>query len=533
MTELKKATSWQVLIKVSHLLFTTLKTMSKSALNMAGTPEINDGIRDLKAYMEENPSLWQQPAYRWAAEAMLWRFNGLLTDHKEEEEEIQKKKTTVGNSTVEAILTTVETGHSPTSVPPMAKEYVLTASSMLDQLMALSDAGINSSDQAVATSTFSETEQIAILEELDKILLKCKSADAPEELRPKPVKDSRLQFIEELRYSNILEESRQQSIEDLKAEHQRVLADLTKKHEAIKFENRNLKVDRNKELEELRKGNSTLRGMSSGLEQEVTQLRAELQLKPSALEWATSELKDEVYRLKRDNSKLIESLLGEQLKTNMSSSKIQELQAKVVTLEEERTILEPLIEVGVAVRKRVFEQAKYAVSLGEIFSRADHKIIREGNDHCHRAKCLADAAIFKLFYLSGSSNEALYNKIYYIDSQADVMSLPLKLRQALDSNASIRTVPVINDSTTSLESLVTWQTLKISSARNSGSGLNARQTQERSNSESVATTAMILLTAKLPQHFSVSQTAAGNFAAIPQEANALKNSVAQQLGDQD
>ncbi|KAF7902159.1 uncharacterized protein EAF01_007457 [Botrytis porri] len=103
----------------------------------------------------------------------------------------------------------------------------------------------------------------------------------------------------------------------------------------------------------------------------------------------------------------------------MSSSKIQELQAKVVTLEEERTILEPLIEVGVAVRKRVFEQAKYAVSLGEIFSRADHKIIREGNDHCHRAKCLADAAIFKLFYLSGSSNEALYNKIYYIDSQAD------------------------------------------------------------------------------------------------------------------
>ncbi|KAF7902160.1 uncharacterized protein EAF01_007458 [Botrytis porri] len=90
---------------------------------------------------------------------------------------------------------------------------------------------------------------------------------------------------------------------------------------------------------------------------------------------------------------------------------------------------------------------------------------------------------------------------------------------------------------------------KISSARNSGSGLNARQTQERSNSESVATTAMvlektdalfadleknsILLTAKLPQHFSVSQTAAGNFAAIPQEANALKNSVAQQLGDQD
>ncbi|KAF7902158.1 uncharacterized protein EAF01_007456 [Botrytis porri] len=299
--------------------------MSKSALNMAGTPEINDGIRDLKAYMEENPSLWQQPAYRWAAEAMLWRFNGLLTDpiesprllaidainelnrepetkskvvanaevssisqasspaDKEEEEEIQKKKTTVGNSTVEAILTTVETGHSPTSVPPMAKEYVLTASSMLDRLMALSDAGINSSDQAVATSTFSETEQIAILEELDKILLKCKSADAPEELRPKPVKDSRLQFIEELRYSNILEESRQQSIEDLKAEHQRVLADLTKKHEAIKFENRNLKVDRNKELEELRKGNSTLRGMSSGLEQEVTQLRAELQFETKCL----------------------------------------------------------------------------------------------------------------------------------------------------------------------------------------------------------------------------------------------------------
>ncbi|KAF7948696.1 hypothetical protein EAE96_007890 [Botrytis aclada] len=733
--------------------------MSTSALNMVELSEINIRIRDLKAYMEENPLLWQQPAYCWAIKAMLWRFNGLLTgpidaidestrepgtqskvvanaedsstlqasdpaglgvyqkedsilddtlgitasrssidrledsDHvttrhsdnqpslcpttssdesplnadrssitddeshrgedttctkttstaerdepskmkkkKKKKKKSKKKKIAVGDSTEEAILTTIEARHTPALVLPMAKDSVSPVSSMPDRLMTSSDAGTNCSDQIVATTTFSETEKTALQGELDWRELRLTLDKALEELKPKPIEDLRQQINEELRCIKIMEESKQQTIEDLKAEHQKALAELTNKHEATKFENYSLKADRNKKLEKLRKENSTLRGMSSDLEQEQlppdivighaeeldnmirhqchiiayekspktyervnrkeeeddeekpsTRLRfvfKTLQGEPSwnittypymsngakklckvmkkirvsnailrtrcqwywnqlheaaqakretlasllamensaiLLEAETFDLKerirelekslnikkhspgirainrekkvmqekfgvlgltirelnDEVYGLKQDNSKLDEmnklllkklaagellqidklanALWEEELMTKRLSSKVQELQGKVKTLEKERATLEPLIEIGVAVRKRFFEQAKFSIPLAEIFSPADHKIIKEGNDRCHRAYCLTDAALFKLFYLSGSTNETFYHRIYRVNPHADVMSLPVKLRQALDSNASIETVRVINNSTTSQE----------------------------------------------------------------------------------
>ncbi|KAK6601508.1 hypothetical protein H4I96_06849 [Botrytis cinerea] len=766
--------------------------MSKSIHNMVVPPEIKIGLADLKAYLENNPLSWQQPAQRWAIGAMLGRFNGLLTDcidfdilqnrelletffhcyrtitssiesvgieaidtldksntepemlskvfentedsslpqasntaedamaspadplslgseidqkqdsiledtpsltgsrssvglsedidhlitrHSENQlsldptqtsDEIptntdessiaygkshgvegttfakttytaepdepskmekknknkkksKKKKSTTIDATEEAILTSIEISNSPTLVLPMVKDYVSPVSLMPDRLMALSDAEASSTSQAVATTTFSGAGRAAPSGALDATFSRFKLEKALEALRLMPI-----------------EESRQQSVGDLKIEHQKALADLTKKHEAIKFENKNLKADRNKELDKLRRENLVLRERPSGLDQEMTQLRTELHLlkskvvmeesrvppevvaghaeelefiirrqchiiayeifpeiwdeanraeekdddeksstrlkfvfktlqgKPSwdittypymskgarklckvmkkirvsnatlrtrcqwywnqlhevaqakrktltsllkmensailyeaetfdlkeqirnlekslnirkrsqdILELTISELKDEVYSLKRCISKLNETkktllensatgelrqtaeleeaICKEQLKTKRFRSKIQELQGKVKALEKERATVGPLIEIGVAARKRFFEQAKYAVSLGEIFSRPDHKIIQEGNDRCHRAYCLTDAALFKLFYLSGSTNEAIYNRIYHVNTYAAVMNFPLKLCQALDSNASIKTVRVINDSITSQE----------------------------------------------------------------------------------
>ncbi|TGO41395.1 hypothetical protein BHYA_0022g00340 [Botrytis hyacinthi] len=562
---------------------------------------------------------------------------------KKKKNKSKRKKTTVGNSAEEATLMTRETSHNPTLVLPIAKNYLSLASSTLDGIMAPSDAGRDCLDQAVVTNSFSETEQTVLKFKVDK---------AQEELIAELMEDFRQYMMEDSQLIKRLEDSRQQLVENLKAECRKPSADLTKKYEAIKFENKNLKADRNKELEKLRKENSILREKSSTLDQEVTELREEIQLldsksvkdesqllpeamfghaeelefiirhqchiiayekipktydiinrreeeededKPSTrlkfafktlqgksswdittypyisegarklckvmkkirvtnailrtrcqwywnelhqaeqtkrkslvsllemeksaimfeaetfdlkdrirelekslnikkrppgvramnreneamqekfgvLESTISELKDEIYSLKQDNSKLLErkeallknsatgelrqtakieeALCEEQSKTKRLSSQIQELQEKVKMLEEERAIVEPLIEVGVAVRKRFFEKAKYTVSSDEIFSRVDYKIIKEGNDRCHRAYCLTDAALFKLFYLSGSTNEALYNKIYNVNSHADVMKFPLKLCQALDSKASIKTVQAINDSNTSQE----------------------------------------------------------------------------------
>ncbi|KAF7853583.1 uncharacterized protein EAF02_011888 [Botrytis sinoallii] len=514
---------------------------------------------------------------------------------KKKKNKSKKKKTTVGNSAEVETLTTIETSHRPTLVLPMAKDYLSPANSTLDRLMAPSDAGKNCLDQAVVTTSFSETEQAVLKFKVDK---------PPEKLTATLMEDIRQYMIEDLRCIKRLAESKQQLVEDLKTECRKNLADLTKKYEAIKFENKNLKADRNKELEKLRKENSILCEKSSTLDQEVTELRAEIQLlksksvkeesrslpevvaghaeelefiirnqchiiayekipkpynivnrreeeededKPSTrlefvgceeavqgheedsasllemeksailfeaetfdlkdrirelekslnikkrspgvrainrekevmqkkfgvLESTISELKDEVYSLTQDNSKLLkrkeallrnsatgelrqtakieEALCEEQSKTKRFSSRIQELQEKVEVLEEERAVLEPLIEVGVAVRKRFFEQAKYTVPSDEISNRPDYKIVKEGNDRCHRAYCLTDAALFKLFYLSGSTNEALYSNIYRVDSYANVMKHPYKLRQAIDSKASIQTVQAINDSNTSQE----------------------------------------------------------------------------------
>ncbi|TGO77158.1 hypothetical protein BELL_0120g00110 [Botrytis elliptica] len=562
---------------------------------------------------------------------------------KKKKNKSKKKKTTFGNSAEEATLTAIETSHRPTLVLPMAKDYSSPASSTLDRLMGPSDAGNNCLDQVVVTTSFSEMEQAVLKFKVDK---------APEKLTATLMEDIRQYMIEDLRCIKRLAESKQQLVEDLKAECRKDLADLTKKYEAIKFENKNLKADRNKELEKLRKEISILCEKSSTLDQEVTELRAEIQLlksrsvkeesrslpevvaghaeelefiirnqchiiayekipkpynivnrreeeededKPSTrlefvfktlqgksswditnypymsegarklckvmkkirvsnailrtrcqwywdqlhqaaeanrkslasllemeksailfeaetfdlkdrirelekslnikkrspgvrainrekevmqkkfdvLESTISELKDEVYSLTQDNSQLVErkeallrnsatgelrqtakieeALCEEQSNTKRFSSRIHELQEKVEVLEEERAVLEPLIEVGVAVRKRFFEQAKYTVPSDEIPNRPDYKIIKEGNDRCHRAYCLTDAALFKLFYLSGSTNEALYSNIYSIDSHANAMKYPYKLRQAIDSKASIQTVQAINDSNTSQE----------------------------------------------------------------------------------
>lgn len=92
---------------------------------------------------------------------------------------------------------------------------------------------------------------------------------------------------------------------------------------------------------------------------------------------------------------------------------------------------------------------------------------------------------------------------------------------------------------------------KNSSAKTSGSGLNANysQAREESGSESAATMAMArkktdTLFAGLEQKLNPSnrdiaarflrvQTAAGNFVTIRQEVKALKKSVAQQLEEQE
>lgn len=136
------------------------------------------------------------------------------------------------------------------------------------------------------------------------------------------------------------------------------------------------------------------------------------------------------------------------MKTKATYRKIEELEEKVKVLEEERVTVEPLIEVGVAVRKRFLEQARSTIYSGEERGRANRKVIKEGNDRCHRAYRLADAALFRLSYLSGSDDKGLYCDIYTGWPLENITNSPTGLLQALDYYANIQTVQIINDGTT-------------------------------------------------------------------------------------
>ncbi|KAI9646157.1 hypothetical protein NHQ30_005597 [Ciborinia camelliae] len=526
----------------------------------------------------------------------------------------KKKKTASQNSTEEAAPTPLKAGYVPPAEPmPVQTQFSLAAE-------------LDSSVRAASMVIDSKTDQ------------KVETTPDSNVIDWKPYQEDTFQRMKA---------QSQKVIEQLKAEHQKALVDLTKKYEAIKFENSNLKTNRNKELEKFRKENSVLCETSSGLKKEVADLRDEIEslkstsakerpqlppevitghaeeleliiryqcsivayekdmhdqihrgfvvddeessiknkfrfetLQPPTLEditnyrylsegakklckimkririsnailrrrcewyWdelgkaaetkrrvsaslrlmeysaisfeaETFELKENIRRLEKNlnikkpspgaravarektvmqgkvealefkirvlEQELSESRRGlvsvrehrdmlfmdiatnkprqsaniekelheERYKVTRLNGRVEELEGKVKVLEKERIIVEPLIEVGVAVRKRFFEHARSTIYLGQERGRANHKIIREGNDRCHRAYLHTDAALFKLFYLSGTADKDLYFDIYGTSVDRDATNYPMKVRQALDHYANIKTVQVINDSTAS------------------------------------------------------------------------------------
>ncbi|KAF7879222.1 hypothetical protein EAF04_000419 [Stromatinia cepivora] len=287
-------------------------------------------------------------------------------------------------------------------------------------------------------------------------------------------------------------------VEDENVEYQKALAEMSRKYEAIKFENRNLKTDRNKELEKLRKEHSLLNEASSNntaklsnSRSKVHTLESEIVEKSGLLEESNNEMKllraevakhsNEMKHLRqcqpnfdahmcifetKQTSMSIEDNHAEFLSSTRHECNIkdspsamsQDIINNTLLSEEGRktcVVVEdlrkdnaelrarcqwywdlfqasqqikksggiseaewakrkPLFDVGVAVRKRFFEQSKSTLPYREAQSVPDHTIIREGNERCHRGNAIADAALFELGFLTGPDNEIAYRDMYHI-----------------------------------------------------------------------------------------------------------------------
>lgn len=77
---------------------------------------------------------------------------------------------------------------------------------------------------------------------------------------------------------------------------------------------------------------------------------------------------------------------------NAQEQKIQDLELKVANLEESANLSRPLLEIGISVRKRFFEQTKLKLLKQE----ANKEVVEEGNLAAHQPNIIADISLLLL-----------------------------------------------------------------------------------------------------------------------------------------
>jgi chromosome segregation ATPase len=121
------------------------------------------------------------------------------------------------------------------------------------------------------------------------------------------------------------------------------------------------------------------------------------------------------------------------------------LESRIADLERERSIREPLFQVGVSIRVRYLEMAKKLVMRS---ARGDLDIdsIKRGNAAAHSAMGEVDAVLFHRNILSNRAKISItspFAELYGCNSR-DCSSLSSKMIQVINSEATIRTLNVLN-----------------------------------------------------------------------------------------
>lgn len=138
------------------------------------------------------------------------------------------------------------------------------------------------------------------------------------------------------------------------------------------------------------------------LQREIQSLKeANVKLKEEELKLkqANLMLTEENLRLSRENVQLSQDNLTVRSDATPTRQRISDLERELKDVKEKRQLEKPLVEIGVAIRLRFWEQA---MSLRNVCT-ADESIIEAGNRAAHRGAILADTSLFHLEYMPLSS----------------------------------------------------------------------------------------------------------------------------------
>jgi hypothetical protein len=132
-----------------------------------------------------------------------------------------------------------------------------------------------------------------------------------------------------------------------------------------------------------------------------------------------------------------------------SDARIKELQLRVEQLERERDLKEPLFKIAVAIRLRYLEHAR--VPLFNVHSsKLNQELIKSGNAAAHHGIGSVDASLFQGDILCNVPKAAKQNFIrtfndLYKSEPANHGSMPSKMVEAIDCEATIRTLVVVSN----------------------------------------------------------------------------------------
>lgn len=158
----------------------------------------------------------------------------------------------------------------------------------------------------------------------------------------------------------------------------------------------------------------------------------------------TRDLRRRYKDLESENSKLRRKI--EELKATDERKAIANLQGKNDTLQEELRLKTPLAEVGSDIRRRFLEQARDPLLL--VPQPPNQAMIQKGNAAAHYGNGQADAAILLSVDWEGNETDRrqlrYVFKALYLHDPEEFMKLPVEIREAVDCQATIRTVVVLN-----------------------------------------------------------------------------------------
>lgn len=200
------------------------------------------------------------------------------------------------------------------------------------------------------------------------------------------------------------------------------------------FQSLRIRIKRLRSRDKLRDEKSTVQGLQQKKTEEPKSLQEELKGYQEDLKRYHEELKQR-YPL-AESAGNVEAVTQELAE---AKAEIKALSEEVARLKFDQDVMQPLLDVGAAVRLRFLEQTKKTISGGLPMTVNAH-VIESGNEAAHWATASADLALAHGGYLEGNTSMDGVLTDLYQTSHPQWNEWPPMVKEAIDCRATIATI---------------------------------------------------------------------------------------------